>query len=159
MTKELKSKIEAILFCSPKGVELAKLAKLCGVGAKGHVKAVLNAIKEDFGKREAGVEIIENNGLWKFKVKDEHLDLVKEAARPEIEKAILQTLAFIAHKGNAKQSEIIKIRSNKAYKHIEELQKLGFVEAKKKGTTRVVSPTKKFYNYFDLVEGQELQLD
>lgn len=157
--KELKSKIEAILFCSPKGVELAKLAKLCSIGSTGHVKAVLHAMKEDFGKREAGLEIVENNGLWRFKVKDEHLELVTEAAKPEIEKSVLQTLAFIAHKGNARQSEVIKIRSNKAYQHIEELEKLGFVEARKKGTTRVVSPTKKFYEYFQLKEGETIELE
>lgn len=156
--KEIKSKIEAILFCSPKGVEIEKLAKLCSIGSKGHVKAILKTMKEEFDKR-GGVEIIEENGLWKFKVRDEHLPLVKEAAKPEIEKAILQTLALIAHKGSARQSDIIKIRSNKAYKHIEELEKLGFVEAKKKGTTRILNPTKKFYEYFNLEEGETLGVE
>jgi segregation and condensation protein B len=157
--KEVKSKIEAILFCSPQGVELKKIAKLCSIGSKGHVKSILNAMKEDFDKRGAGVEILEENGLWKFKVKDDHLNLVKEAARPEIEKSILETLAYIAHKGSTRQSDVIKIRSNKAYKHIEELKKLGFVESKKKGTTKMINLTKKFYNYFNLEEGETLGVE
>lgn len=157
--KEIKSKIEAILFCSPKGVEIEKISKLCSIGSKGHVKAILKTMREDYDKKKAGVEIVEEQGLWKFKVRDEHIELVKEAAKPEIEKAVLQTLAFIAHKGSARQSDIIKVRSNKAYKHIEELQKIGFVEAKKKGTTKMINPTKKFYEYFNLEEGESIDVE
>jgi len=157
--RELKSKLEAILFCSPQGVELAKLAKLCGIGAKGHVKAVLNSIKEDLEKREAGIKLIRNENVWRFRVRDEHVGLVTESAKPEIDKAILQTLAFIAHKGSARQSDVVKLRSNKAYDHIKQLVDLGFVEAKKKGTTKLIAPTKKFYKYFNLNENEVLEVE
>ena len=55
-----------------------------------------------------------------------------------------------------RQSDVIRIRSNKAYDHIKELLKEGLVEAKKDGSTWKLSPTKKFYDYFDLSEDEEI---
>jgi segregation and condensation protein B len=155
--KELKSKIEAILFCTPDGVETKKLAKLCGMGSVGHVKTALQEMKEEFEKDGRGMSVVLKEGMWRFAVRDEHVPLVREAAKPEIEKAILETLAFIAYKKNAKQSEVVKVRSNKAYGHIKHLEAQGFVTAKTKGKTRTLTPTKKFYDYFNLREDEEIQ--
>lgn len=155
--KELKSKIEAILFCTPEGLDTKRLAKLCGIGSAGHVKAALKEMQEDYDRKQRGVSLIPKDGLWRFAVRDEHVPLVKEAAKPEIEKAILETLAFIAYKKKASQAEIVKIRSNKAYDHINYLQKEGFIDVKKKGKTKTLIPTKKFYDYFQLKEGEELK--
>lgn len=157
MTKELKSKIEAVLFCIPEGIETKRLAKLCGIGSAGHVKAVLQEMQNEFETR--GVRLIEKDGLWKLGIHDDHLPLVREAARPEIDKAVLETLAFIAYKKNARQSEVVKVRSNKAYDHIKVLEAEGFVSAKQKGKTRLLMPTKKFYQYFNLREDEELQIE
>jgi segregation and condensation protein B len=159
MTKELKSKIEAVLFCMPEGVDTKKLAKLCGMGSTGHVKGVLKEMQEYYDKEHRGVSLVYKDELWRFAVKDAHTSLVKEAAKPEIEKAVLETLAFIAYKKNARQSDVVKTRSNKAYDHIKQLESEGFIEAKKKGKTRMLSPTKKFYDYFSLKEGEDLNPD
>jgi segregation and condensation protein B len=155
--KELKSKIEAVLFCIPEGVDTKRLAKLCGIGSAGHVKTCLKAMQKDFESR--GVHLFEKEGIWKFGIRDEHVSLVKEAARPEIDKAVLETLAFIAYKKNAKQSEVVKFRSNKAYEHIKHLEKEEFITTKQKGKTRILSPTKKFYTYFQLKENEPLELE
>ena len=150
--QELKSKIEAILYCTPQGISLDKIARAVGIGSKGHVKNVLNSLKEDFDNRESGVRLIEQDGLWKMAVRDEHVDLVKEAAKPELDKAILETLAYIAHKKRVSQAGVVKVRSNKAYEHIKELEEKGFIESKKNKKTKLLSPTKKFYDYFKLEE-------
>jgi len=155
--KELKSKIEAILFCMPEGVDTKRLAKLCGIGSAGHVKSALQEMQKENDKKHKGVFLTNKDGLWFFRVKDEHTNLVKEAARPEIEKAVLETLAYIAYKKNARQSDIVKIRSNKAYEHIKQLEQEGFIETKQKGKTRILNPTKKFYEYFQLKDGEELK--
>ena len=157
--KELKSKIEAILFCTPDGLDSKRLSKLCGIGSVGHVKSALQEMQEEFETNGRGMSLVLKDGLWRFAVRDEHVPLVKEAAKPEIEKAILETLAFIAYKKNAKQSEVVKVRSNKAYGHIKHLEAQGFVTAKTKGKTRLLTPTKKFYDYFALKEGEEIQLE
>ena len=76
--KELKSKIEAILFCMPEGVDTKRLAKLCGIGSAGHVKSVLQEMQKENDKKHKGVFLTNKAGLWFFRVKDEHTNLVKE---------------------------------------------------------------------------------
>ncbi len=157
--KELKSKIEAVLFCIPEGIETKKLAKLCGIGSAGHVKSALKEMQTEFEDQERGVRLMEKEGLWRFAVSDAHVPLVKEAAKPEIDKAVLETLAFIAYKKNIRQSDIVKFRSNKAYAHIKHLESEGFIISKQKGKTKVLNPTKKFYDYFSLKEEEPLELE
>jgi len=44
------------------------------------------------------------------------------------------------------------LRNNKAYDHISQLEKLGFVKKSKSGRTFTVTLTKKFFDYFDIDE-------
>jgi len=157
--KKLKAKIEAILYCSPEGIESRKLAKLCEVGSAGHIKSVVKSLAEDYTKRDAGLEIVRVGNVWKIQVKPLHRDLVVDAAKPELSSAILETLAFVAWKGSSTQAAVIRARSNKAYNHLIELEEQGFIEKKKVKNTFKIKPTKRFYEYFDLGQGEKLVLD
>jgi len=157
--KEIKSKIEALLFCMQEGIDTKTMSKLCGMGSTGHVKNVILSLQEDYSKRNSGLQILEKNGLWFLTIVDTHLDVVRKAAKPEMDKSVLQTLAYIAHKKNIRQSDVIRVRSNKAYEHIKNLEDSGLIEAKKDGSTRRLSPTKKFYEYFNLKEGGVLDVE
>lgn len=153
---ELKSKIEAVLFCCSNGISARKLASLCGIGSAGHVKAMLQSLAEDYNARGAGLEIVETDKLWRMRIAPTHSDLVRESAKPDMDTSVLETLAYIAWKGSIRQSELVKARSNKAYDHISELLKQGFIEKVKRGSTFTVKPSKKFYEYFDVKEGEKL---
>lgn len=151
---DLKAKLEAILFCCPSGISARKLATLLGIGSAGHVKAILQSIREDYESRSSGLELVEEDKLWRLGIKPEHGSLVKEAAKPDFDTAILETLAYIAWKGKIKQSKLVKSRSNKAYEHIKELSDRGFIEKSKSRSTYVIKPTKKFYDYFNVKENE-----
>ena len=155
--EEIKAKIEAVLFCNPDGIEISRLSRLVGVGSLGGVRKILEEMKEEYS--EKGINIFEQDKKWKFKIRDEFSEIVKDAAIPEIDRAVLETLAFIAWKKEPTQFEISKFRSNKAYSHINELKKKGFVETKQKGKTKIVILTKKFYEYFKLKEGQDFNTE
>lgn len=157
--EEVKNKIEAILYCIPEGVSVKKLASLLGIGSIGYVKKQLEEIQEEYKKDNRGFQIVNENRLWKFRIKEDYLELVKEAAKPELPSAVLETLAYIAQKGKIKQSELIKKRTNKAYDHIKELEEIGFLESNKKGRTKSLKLTKKFYEYFQIEEGETLRLE
>lgn len=156
--KELKAKIEAILFCSPDGIDSNKLAKLCGIGSAGHVKNIVEDLAEDFKKRESGLEITKVGNSWKLQVIPKHAELVKESAKPELSSAILETLAYIAWKGECTQASVIKARSTKAYNHLIELEAQDFIQKRKSKGSWCISPTKKFFEYFDLNDGEKLKL-
>jgi len=116
-------------------------------------------LRIDYIERNGGLKIDESDGVWKMMVKDAHVEAVTEAARPEIDKAILQTLAYIAHKQPIRQADVVRVRSNKAYSHIVELVKHGFIEGKKDGVSKKLSTTRKFYDYFDLPEGEPFEIE
>jgi segregation and condensation protein B len=156
---ELKAKVEAILFCLPEGVDLNTLARSLGIGSKGHVKSVVNSLKEDYEKRKSGLFLTEDGGLYKLKVRDEYMDIVRDAAEPEIPSAVLETLGYVAHnKRGILQSSLVKARGSDVYKHVKDLLKLGLISAEKHGVTKKLKTTKKFYEYFQLKPGSKLEL-
>jgi len=156
--EDIKAKIEAILFCLPQGISTRTLAQKLNLGSTGRVKNVLRELQEEYAARRAGLEIVEEGGLWKFKVPDKFLDLIKDAAEPEFEMAVLETLAYIAYRRGARQCDVVRVRSNKAYGHIRELIERGFLTAEKSGLSKFLRPTKKFYEYFQLKPGQKIEL-
>ena len=156
--QELKARIEAVLFCASEGIELKRLAKICGVGSIGHVKTALLQLQREYQERGAGVQIVQDKEQWKFAVEPGLLDFVKGAALPELEAAVLATLAYIAWKKKIRQSTVVKVRSNKAYDHIKKLEELGLISSERAGSTRTLRPTKRFYDYFKLKKGQAIEL-
>ena len=155
--KGIKGQIEALLHCRPNGLTLEEISNHAGVSSKGLLKKLLNELREDYSKRASGLNIINQDSIWKMSVKDEHIETVQEVARPEISTAVLETLAYIAHKKSIRQADVVRIRSNKAYGHIKELIENGFLESKKDGASKKLCPTRKFYEYFKLTEDQPLE--
>tara|TARA_Y100000034_G_scaffold97773_1_gene119521 strand:+ start:611 stop:1099 length:489 start_codon:yes stop_codon:yes gene_type:complete len=156
--KKTKAKIEALLHCNSDGYSLNELAKHTEVASKGFLKNALIRLSKEYENRSGGLRIVDENGIWKMQVHDSHLNAVQDAARPEINKAVLETLAYIAHKHPIRQADVVRIRSNKAYRHIKELVEEGFLEAKKDGSSKKLNPTRKFYDYFNLPEGEAFEI-
>jgi len=147
----MKSKIEAILFAKNKGISEKEISKLTNLSTK-EVIRILNLLKKEYEDDNKGIKLTCENGIWKMQVKEEHLDTVKSLIPSEFPKSLLKTLAVIAWKSPIKQSDVIKIRGNKAYKEIEKLIKEGFIEPKKWRNTRKLNITKKFKDYFGVEE-------
>ncbi|MEM4713934.1 MAG: SMC-Scp complex subunit ScpB [Candidatus Nanoarchaeia archaeon] len=154
---ELKAKIESILFCVPEGVGIDVLANKLNLGLKEDIKTILEELKKEWENRK-GIKLINEGDIWKFKIPDENIEFVKEAAAPEFDKSVLETLAYIAWRGGARQCDVVRVRSNKAYNHIKLLIEKGFIESQKSGLSKWLQPTKKFYEYFKLEPGQTLPL-
>ena len=153
--EDLKAKIESILYCIPDGVAVEKLGARLGLSQHGKIKEVLEQMQSEYaGKR--GIQLVAENGAWKFKVPDEHIQMVRDVAEPEFDKSITETLAYIAWRGGSRQCDVVRVRSNKAYNHIKLLIEKGFIESSKAGLSKWLEPTKKFYEYFKLQQGQKL---
>ena len=104
-------------------------------------------------KKESSLMLVSEKDNWKLTVRERHLSLIKNLAiDTELNKSVTETLAMIAFKYPVMQSDIIKIRSNKAYDHIKELEEMQFLEKIRNGRTYQLRLTKKFFEYFDLPE-------
>lgn len=147
---EERNKVEAIMFALGKDVAVSEVARLSSL-SEDEVKKILNEMKEDYDKGEGSLKLVDKGDFWKFTIKDRYLPLVSNLiSETELDKSTMETLAVIAWKYPILQSDVIKIRHNKAYEHMSRLKELGFVSKEKCGRTYKIHLTDKFFNYFDL---------
>jgi segregation and condensation protein B len=147
---DLKKKIEAILFSLGKFVSTEEIANLCKED-ESKVKDALLELTTDYEDKNTSLIVISDNNLWKLTTREEYSHLVRKiVSETELTKSQLETLAVIAFKYPIKQSDLIRIRTNKAYDHLMELEKAGFITRQRYGRSRLIKLTDKFFEYFDL---------
>jgi segregation and condensation protein B len=152
---DFKNRVEAILFTTGRFMDLQEIANLCGVGSVGLVKDALDVLRSDYDSRGGSLSIVEDNGKWRLNIKKEYNYLTtKLLDNTEMDRPTQETLALIAYKNPALQSEIVKMRGNTAYDHIKYLKENEFVVSEAHGRTRLLKLASKFYDYFDVVADQ-----
>jgi segregation and condensation protein B len=153
--QEEKNKVEAVLFTTGKFLTLDEVSKMSGIGSIGFVKGVLSELQEEYSKRSAALEILNDKERWKLNIRKDYMYLTEKLLTDaELDLPTQETLAIIAYKQPAIQSDITHIRGNKSYDHIRKLKEEGFLLAEKFGRTRILKVTQKFYDYFDVVEDE-----
>lgn len=151
--KDYKNMVEALLFATGRFMDTDTLLNLTGASNKQVLLNNVSKLKAEYDERGSPLMIVEEKDGWKITVRETYLPLVRKiVSETELPKTILETLAVIAWKSPVLQSEIIDIRHNKAYEHIEELEELAFIRKEKKGRSYILKLTEKFFEYFD-VEG------
>ncbi len=148
----VKSKVEAILFSVGHKISLDEISKL----SRAKKEEVLTALKElqtEYEQKQSSLMLVDEGDSWKFTVRDHLISVVRKiVTETELTKSVLETLAVIAFKYPILQSDLIKIRTNKAYDHLVELEKAGYISRQKHSRTNLIKLTEKFFKYFDLTE-------
>ena len=148
----LKNKLEALLFSSGRKMPLEELSKLTK-SKEDDIKAALAELKMEFDDRSSSLMLVNEGDSWKLTTREQYLSMVRHiVTNTELSKTIMETLAVIAFKYPIKQADLIKIRTNKAYDHLKELQEMGYITRQKHGRTNLIKLTQKFFEYFDLPE-------
>lgn len=147
---DLKKKVEALLFSSGKRMKVVDISRLCKTNEE-DVKQALNELKSDYGEKNSSLMLIDEGDFWKLTVREQYLSIVQKiVTETELSKTILETLAVIAFRYPIKQSDLIKIRTNKSYDHLSELEEAGYISRQKHGRSKLIKLTDKFFEYFDL---------
>ncbi|NTV23933.1 MAG: SMC-Scp complex subunit ScpB [Nanoarchaeota archaeon] len=158
MSDDYKNKIEALLFASGRLMSTETLANLTGASGKQVIETNVKKLKEEYDMRNSPLMVVEEKDGYKLTVREAYLSLVRKiVSETELPKTILETLAIIAWKNPALQSDVVDIRHNKAYDHIEELEELGFIKKEKKGRSFILKLTEKFYEYFDVAGAKDIR--
>jgi len=148
-------KVEAILFTTGRFLTLEEISQHCDITPVEKVKDVLEALTKHYSEKESALEIVNEGNKWKLNIKKEHLHLTQKLLEhAEMNVPIQETLAIVAYKQPAVQSDVVKIRGNKSYDHIGFLTEAGFITGEKFGRTKLLKLTDKFYDYFDVVHEQ-----
>ncbi len=146
----LKYKTEALLFSSARSMAIEELCRLTKATAE-EIKETINELKKDYEERGSSIILMEEGNAFKLTVKSEHLPLIQQVVtETELSKTLMETLAVIAFKYPIKQSDLIRIRTNKSYEHLNQLEEMGYITRQKYGRTKLIKLTPKFFEYFDL---------
>ena len=148
----VKSKVEAILFSAGQKIKVDEVCRLSRA-KKEEVLEALHELRKEFDEKQSSLMLDEEGEFWKLTVRDPYISIVRKiVTETELPKGVLETLAVIAFKYPVLQSDLIKIRTNKAYDHLAELEAAGYVTRQKHGRTNLIKLTEKFFKYFDLTE-------
>jgi len=148
---ELKKKVESVLFATGRRMELDEIAKLVRVNELEKVEEVLQELKGEYEARDTSIHLSQDGTVWKLTIRDDYLSTVRKIVRQtELTKSVMETLAVVAYRAPVLQSDIIKIRTNKAYDHLSLLENQGFLSRVKKGRTKLIKLSQKFFEYFDV---------
>lgn len=154
---EIKNKVEAVLFATGKKVNVDYIAKLCRAN-KEEVLKVLQELKADYEAKNASLLVSDEGEFWKLTVREAYSPIVRKIVpEAELTKTMIETLAVIAWKAPVLQSDVIRIRTNKAYDHIAEIESAGFISRGKHGRTHLIKLTQRFYDYFDVHSEAEIK--
>jgi segregation and condensation protein B len=146
----LKNQVEAVLYSTGRKTTTEEISNI--VKAKpSDVVRILKQLQDEYNKRDSALMITGVEGVWKIDVKEKYIELCRNIiSEMDLEKSTMETLAMIAYSQPAIQSQIIRKRTNKAYDHIKDIEKLGFISREKYGRTKKINLTQKFFDYFDI---------
>ncbi len=157
MDEELINRVEAVLFSSGKKVTVEDIQRLCRIKNEKDIETAIAELKKRHCDNTS-LMIVDEGRAWKMTIREKYLHFIRKiVTEAELSKTLMETLAVVAWKNPAFQSDIIKIRTNKAYDHLKQLEEAGFIDSAKHGRTRLLKLSKKFYEYFDLKGDKDIK--
>jgi segregation and condensation protein B len=155
---EVRKNIEVLLFASGRPMKVEELAMLIRLKSEDAIKQQLAMLQKDYDARQSPITVIEEVNGWKLSTRERYLPLIARInPNTELSKTLMETLAIVAWKQPILQSEVIRIRTNKAYEHLSQLEEMGFLSREKHGRTQLLRLSQKFFEYFDLQGRKDLQ--
>ncbi|MBU0980707.1 MAG: SMC-Scp complex subunit ScpB [Nanoarchaeota archaeon] len=150
---EIRNRVEAVLFAGGDKMDLEQISRMARVYESDYVLEALKLLEKDYGEKTSSFHLVNEDNKWKFHVKSKYLNIAKRlGVKTEMSKTIIETLAVVAWKVPVKQSDVIAIRTNKAYDHLAELEKAGFITRQRYGKTKLIKLGKRFFDYFEIDE-------
>lgn len=157
MEPDLKKQLEAALFAAGRKMTVLELARLCRATPSA-IQQQLSQLKSEYEAKDSSLLLVDEADGWKLTVKEQFSPVVQRIVpETELTKSVIETLAVIAWKAPVLQSDVIKVRTNKAYDHISDLEKSGFITREKKGRSHMIKLTERFYRYFDVKTPEEVK--
>jgi segregation and condensation protein B len=153
-----KNKVEALLFASGRKMNIEEISRLSGIRDQEKIRQAIDELKKEYESRGSSVMLFEENDGWKLNVKEHYLPTVQKiVTKTELDKPLMETLAVVAWKYPVLQATVIKIRHNKAYGHLKQLEEMGFITRSKYGRTKRITLTERFFDYFALPSKEKAQ--
>ncbi len=143
--------VEAALFLATHPLTRRALAKILDDVPLAYVDRLLEDLQAVYADSARGIELHVEEGRALLRVKAAYVERVAHLApQQDIPQPVLRTLAVIAYNHPITQADVVRVRGNKAYEHIKELEERGLLRGEEQGRTVLLSVTEDFLRHFGL---------
>jgi len=143
--------VEAALFLSPRPLTRRALAKILDGVALAYIDGLLEDLAAQYADSVRGIELKVEDGRACLRVKAEYISQTQHLApQQDIPRPILRTLAVIAYNNPMTQADLVRVRGNKAYEHVQKLIERGLIRPEEHGRTLLLHVTSEFLRHFGL---------
>jgi len=144
--------LEAALYVAGRPLDLKTLGSILGTRSKRRVQQTARELSKEYVRRDTALEVVElEDERFVLQLKAEYTPKVRRLAiRPLLSSGPLKTLSYIAYRQPVLQKQVIDVRGQHAYRHIEQLEDQGIISREKAGRTMMLRTTKFFADYFGL---------
>jgi segregation and condensation protein B len=150
--------VEAALFLSAQPMSHRALAKLLGDVRLAYVGRLLEDLATAYENPERGIELAVSEGSALLRVKHAYVDRVAHLApQRDIPRPVLRTLAVVAYNHPMTQADLVRVRGNKGYGHVQELVERGLIRSEPQGRTLLLHVTAEFLRHFGLSTVEEFR--
>lgn len=150
--------VEAALFLSSQPMTRRALAKLLGDVRLAYVDRLLEDLAATYEDNARGIQVHVEDGRALLRVKSEYVDRVAHIApQQDVPRPVLRTLAVIAYNHPMTQADLVRVRGNKAYGHVQELIERGLIQPEPEGRTLLLKITPEFLRHFGLKTIEEFR--
>ncbi|MFA6330362.1 MAG: SMC-Scp complex subunit ScpB [Candidatus Micrarchaeia archaeon] len=140
--------IEAALLLANKPLTPAELALLSHCTVKQATRFIYN-LQAEYDERQSALMIEFINNEARLQVRSLYLPAVSQLSKEiELSRKSLKILALIAKKGQILQSGLKNYFRGEIYEYVTELKERGYIISEKHGNTRMLKPTRKFFEHF-----------
>ena len=148
-------KLEALLFASEEPLSLTELSSIL-LESQDEVKKSLKRLIKSYESRNTSIVISVTGKKYRMTLKSEFNEVVSPVATPELSKEELKALTLIVNSKKAMKGEVNEKLHKRADAVITNLKKLGFIKSEKYRNTEIYKLTGKFYKYFNVKKGVQL---
>jgi len=149
---------EAALFLASQPMTRRALAKILGDVQLPYVDRLLEDLASAYETSTRGIELAVEDGAAMLRVKRDYIDRVAHLApQQDIPRPVLRTLAVIAYNHPMTQANLVRVRGNKAYGHVQELLDRELIRSEPQGRTLLLHVTSEFLRHFGLTTVEEFR--
>lgn len=148
---DYKKLVEAALFMSSKAVSLEELSEHTGIASRGTLQSLLDGIISTYSQGDTSLEVLRIGDKYMFGLKEPYASKVASlAGGPDISKGALRILAYVSRNEGVLQSTLVRTFGSTTYDYVKELRDSDFISTEKCKSSRKVTTTQKFKEYFNV---------
>jgi len=146
--------IEAALFIANRFVTYKDLGAAVNVSTQ-KARELVQDLKERYEAQAGAIEVVSDEEKATLQVRPQYLNSVSRFSKEtDLSKKATRILALVAKKKQMLQSELKHYFRGEIYAYVTELKEAGYIEATKHKNTRLLRPTQRFAEHFQMGETQ-----